>query len=112
MTHDGEVGPLNACLGEPLEVIEMSNKANHSLTKAVEELTRARDEVKVGLHLLSMDAKEKWKGLESRLLEIDDELRAKGEAMGDTSAEKVHEVAKTVREFIEKNVKTIGGERH
>ena len=87
----------------------MSNKAKHSLDNAIDELTRARDEVKVGLHLLSMEAKDKWSELESRILEIDDNLRAKGEAASEVSAERVHEVAKTVREFVEKNVRTIKG---
>lgn len=85
----------------------MSNKAKLSFDKAIDELTRARDEVKVGLHLLSMEAKEKWSGLESRLREIDDDLRVRGEAASEVSAEKVHEVAKTVREFVEKNVRNI-----
>jgi hypothetical protein len=85
----------------------MSNKAKHSLDKAIDELTRARDEVKVGLHLLSMEAKDKWNELDSRLREIDDDLRVKGEAASEASAEKVHEVAKTVREFVEKNVRNI-----
>lgn len=83
------------------------SKAKQSLDNAIDELTRARDEVRVGLHLLSMEAKERWNGLESKLREIDDDLRVKGEAASETSAEKVHEVAKSVREFVEKNVRNI-----
>lgn len=85
----------------------MSNKAKESLNKALDELERARDEARVGLHLLSMEAKEKWSDLESKLLEIDDEVRAKGETASEASAAKVHEVARTVREFVEKNVQKI-----
>ena len=53
----------------------MSNRAKTSLEKAMDDLACARDEVKVGLHLLSMEAKEKCSGLESRLREIDENLR-------------------------------------
>ena len=67
--------------------------------------------VRVGLHLLSMEAKEKWNSLESRLLEIDDELRIKGETASEVSAAKVHEVARTVREFVEKNVQNVDERR-
>ena len=85
----------------------MSNTAKVSLEKALSEITRARDEVRVSVHLLSMEAKEKWNGLESRLREIDDDLRARGQEAGEQSAEKVHEVAKTVREFVDKNVRNM-----
>ena len=82
----------------------MSEKAKHSLEQAVGELERARDEIKVRLHLLSREAKDQWNDLETRLRDLDGELRAKTESASESTAEKVREVAKTVREFVEKNV--------
>jgi hypothetical protein len=81
----------------------MSEKAKQSLEQALGELERARDEIKVRLHLLSREAKNQWDGLEARLRDLDSELRTKTEAASESSAEKVREVAKTVREFVEKN---------
>ena len=78
---------------------------NESLNKAMDEITRARDEARLTLHLLSSEAKDKWAELEGKVQQLEGQLGQRGEKATEQSAAKVHEVAASVRQFVEKHIK-------
>jgi hypothetical protein len=78
---------------------------NESLNKALDEITRARDEAKLTLHLLSAEAKDKWSELEGKLQQLEGQLSEKGEKATEQSAAKVHELAANLRQFVQSHVK-------
>jgi hypothetical protein len=78
---------------------------NESLNKALDEITRARDEAKLALHLLSAEAKDKWTELEGRLTQLEGQLNERSEKATEQSAAKVHELASSLRQFVERHVK-------
>jgi hypothetical protein len=77
-----------------------SNKALH---EAVEELDAAREVVRLRLHLLSMDARRGWDGLEEKVKELQHDLVQSGEKVGEASAIAARELARSVRKFVERH---------
>lgn len=81
---------------------------NESLNKALDEITRARDEAKLTLHLLSAEAKDRWAELEGKVEQLEGQLSERSEKVTEQSAARVHELAASVRQFVEKHLKKAG----
>lgn len=71
----------------------LRNQIEHRL----DELRRIRDEIRVDMHLASMDAKDKWRELEPRVRDV--ETMAKD--ITDASRKALEEVIGSVRRFRE-----------
>jgi len=71
-----------------------------TLSKAREDLAKARDEARRTIQLISSEARQKWKGFELKVGRIELSLNQRGEA----SAAKVHEIAHTVRQFVQRQL--------
>jgi CBS domain-containing protein len=82
---------------------------NRTLKRALDELTRARDEAKLELHLLGMDARRMWNDLEARAEALEEELTTKGGRAADASLSKVEELARSIRELVEQSPRTPSG---
>ncbi len=67
------------------------------LQRGLDELRRLRDEIRLDLHLASMDAKEKWDEIEPRIRDV--ETMAKD--ISTASRRAVQEVIDSVRRFRE-----------
>lgn len=79
----------------------MTQPAATSLKEALSELAAARDQARVKLHLLSMDAQAKWRELESKVEALQKTAAHDAERMADESAAKARELAHSVRKFVE-----------
>jgi hypothetical protein len=75
--------------------------ASTSLKEALTDLVAARDEARIKLHLLSMDAQSKWRDLESKVDALQKTAAEDVERMADESAAKARELARSVRTFVE-----------
>lgn len=69
----------------------------HQIRHRLEELQRLRDEIRVDMHLASMDAKDKWRELEPRVRDV--ETMAKD--ITEASRKALQEVLDSVRRFRE-----------
>ena len=85
--------------------------ARESLNEALVDLEGVRDEARLSLHLLSLDAKKGWQELETDLQELEGKVRALGEQVGESSAAKVREAAATVRAFVERHLRREGDDK-
>jgi len=79
----------------------MSKTSTESFKDAIKNLTKARDEVRLSLHLLSMDGRKKWDELERKL---EQRIGEKADKVTEASAAKVEELARSLREFVEQHV--------
>ncbi|HVK73675.1 MAG TPA: hypothetical protein VM734_10155 [Kofleriaceae bacterium] len=69
---------------------------------AWDDLKRMADEVKVKLHLASMDAKEKWKTtLEPKLQELQQKAEQQGERAADAVQGQLGHVADALKKFVD-----------
>jgi CBS domain-containing protein len=83
-------------------------KTESSLNEALEDLKAARDEARLQLHLLSMEARQRWHELEAKLEALDAEAVDRGEKAARNVVSKARELAGSVRAFIEQNVTASG----
>jgi hypothetical protein len=79
----------------------MSKASTESFKDAIENLTKARDEVRLSLHLLSMEGKKQWDELERK---VEQRVAEEADKVTEATASKAQELARTVRKFVEQHV--------
>ena len=57
----------------------MAQQTQNTRPLGLEDVQQLRDEIKLKLHLASMDAKDQWSQLEAQLQELEDEAKHAGE---------------------------------
>lgn len=78
-------------------------QASSSLRALLDELQTTRDEVRVKLHLLGMDAKDQWDQLENKFQNLEKKLEE-----GDVAAEaveKARELGRSAKDFVQRHVR-------
>jgi len=78
-----------------MTVNETKGELKEELKKSLTHLKSLRDEVRVKLHLASLDAKTEWNKLEPHLLDLE---RAAGEA-SEATVNGIKEAVKKVKKF-------------
>jgi hypothetical protein len=68
-------------------------------TSPWDKLRQLRDELKLEIHLASMDAKEKWKALQPRLDKLQEKIVAASDRAESYVEQEVHEVGKLLGEI-------------
>lgn len=77
----------------------ITNDVKNELAKGIEKLTMLRDEVKLHIHLASLDAKQEWdEKLEPRI----NEVSTSAHSAGDASKAAVHDLVTKVESFYAK----------
>lgn len=70
------------------------------IKNALQELTQARDEVKVQVHLLSVEAKQRWNELESKMMTLESKLSVDGDKVADAAISGARELKNAVQQFL------------
>lgn len=74
-----------------------------SSKELIDALSTARDSARVQLHLFSLDARERWHDLESKLDKMQSKLEREGERVTESGSKKVRDLTRTVRDFLREN---------
>jgi signal-transduction protein with cAMP-binding, CBS, and nucleotidyltransferase domain len=74
-----------------------------SKKEVIDALTAARDSARVHLHLMSLDARERWRDLESRIDTLQSKVEREGERVGEAASKKVRELTRSVSQFLTEN---------
>src|SRR5687768_5751005 len=64
------------------------------------ELAAARDEVRVRLHLLSLEARERWQELETKIETLEHGVSERGEKIGDAAVTKARDLTQLIKNFV------------
>jgi CBS domain-containing protein len=75
-----------------------------SIQHALRELLAARDEVRLRMHLLSLETRHRWGELEAKLLFFQDQVSDGGERVAEAALAKARELTYAVRDFVEHSV--------
>lgn len=78
-----------------------SRRVKHQI---LEQLTALRDEGKVQLHLLSLDARQSWQELEKRINKLEAEADQQGEKASALLKEKAHDLTKILSDFMARHM--------
>jgi len=71
-----------------------------TLREILKDLATRRDETRVQLHLLSMDARTRWQKLETRLENLERELESRAEKVGESTLSAARDLKQEVVDFL------------
>jgi len=71
-------------------------------TKAWDDLRRLADEIQLKVHLAGMDARAQWKKLEPRLNDLEHQISAGTERVGQAVNDQLITLGKSIRDLAEK----------
>jgi CBS-domain-containing membrane protein len=80
--------------------MSITKEARHAKKQVLQQLTALRDEAKLQLHLLSLDARKRWNELESEINELEERASRDGEKAAETLKEAAHGLVRTLNEFM------------
>ncbi|MEI9947961.1 MAG: hypothetical protein WDO74_03020 [Pseudomonadota bacterium] len=77
------------------------------LSGPIETLTAARDQVRVSLHLLSLDARQKWTEFEAKILNLENKIGQEAESLSEATASAAIDLSGSVKDFVDNHVRSI-----
>ena len=77
------------------------------LARPLDLLSSARDQVRLSLHLLSLDARQKWSELESKILSLENTIGQEAESISETTASAAIDLSGSVKAFVDNHVRHI-----
>ena len=75
------------------------------LSKPLDVLTAARDQVRLSLHLLSLDTRQKWDELEGKILSLEYKIGQEAEGISDATASAASDLSGSVKDFVDTHVR-------
>jgi len=81
--------------------MSLQTRSTGTFKRAFSELETARDTAKVRAHLLTLDARERWRELESSAEALEQKLEREGEKAGALALATVAELTHSLKEFIQ-----------
>jgi hypothetical protein len=80
-----------------------------NVRSALDSLITARDEVRVRLHLASLDAKELWDELEAKIVALQGRVGDQAEKITDDVADTTRELSDSVKKFVDEHLNAARG---
>jgi hypothetical protein len=77
------------------------------LSHPLELLTTARDEMRLHLHLLSLDTRQKWDELEGKILSLENKLGQEAESVSEATASAAIDLSGSVKAFVDTHVRHV-----
>lgn len=84
--------------------MSIKSDVRHAKRQAVERLLALRDETKVQLHLLSLDARKRWDELEKEIVALEERASREGEKAVEAVAETASDLTRTLNELMARQV--------
>lgn len=89
--------------------MSIKREARHAKQQILEQLTALRDEGKVQLHLLSLDAKKRWGEIEEQINKLEFQADQEGEKAVGVLKETANELTHSLNEFMTKHMTRSAG---
>jgi hypothetical protein len=105
--HQPKEGRRDRWLGFGPDFAPCTGMKPSDLSHPLELLTAARDQVRVSLHLLSMDTRQKWTELEGKILSLENKLGQEAESISEATANAAIDLSGSVKEFVDTHVRHI-----
>ncbi len=77
------------------------------LSESIETLTATRDQVRLSLHLLSLDVRQKWTELEAKILNLENNIGSEAESLSEATASAAIDLSGSVKDFVDNHVRRI-----
>jgi len=77
------------------------------LSHPLEFLSSAREQMRLSLHLLNLDARQKWDELEGQILSLEYKIGQEAESISEATASTAIDLTGSVKEFVDSHVRHI-----
>lgn len=77
------------------------------LSQPLEFLGSAREQMRLKLHLLNLDARQKWDELEGKILSLENKIGQEAESLSEATASAAIDLTGSVKEFVDSHVRHI-----
>lgn len=75
------------------------------LSQPIASFNSAREQVKLSLHLLNLDARQKWDELEAKILNLENRIGQEAEALSEATASAAIDLSGSVKDFVDNHVR-------
>ncbi|HEY3253683.1 MAG TPA: hypothetical protein VGJ91_07030 [Polyangiaceae bacterium] len=75
------------------------------LSHPIETFTAARDQMRLNLHLLNLDARQKWTELEAKILNLENRIGQEAESLSEATASAAIDLSSSVKDFVDNHVR-------
>jgi len=77
------------------------------LSHPLQTLSAAREQMRLNIHLLSMDARQKWSEFETKILSLESKLGQEAESLSEATASAAIDLSGSVKDFVDNHVRNI-----
>ena len=84
----------------------MKNSA-FDLSHPIETLSAAREQMRLNLHLLELDVRQKWTEFEAKILTLESKIGQEAESLSETTANAAIDLSGSVKEFVDNHVRHV-----
>lgn len=77
------------------------------LSHPLETFGAAREQMRLNLHLLSLDARQKWSELETKILNLESKIGQEAESLSEATANAAIDLSGSVKDFVDAHVRHI-----
>lgn len=77
------------------------------LAHPLEFFSSAREQMRLSLHLLNLDARQKWDELEGKILSLENKIGQEAESISEATASAAIDLTGSVKEFVDSHVRHI-----
>ncbi|HYQ26368.1 MAG TPA: hypothetical protein VER04_04090 [Polyangiaceae bacterium] len=84
----------------------MKNSA-FDLSHPIQTFTAAREQMRLDLHLLNLDARQKWQELEAKILNLESRIGQEAESLSEATASAAIDLSGSVKAFVDSHVRNI-----
>lgn len=81
--------------------------SDFDLTKPLEFFSSAREQMRLSLHLLNLDARQKWDELEAKILSLENKLGQEAESVSEATANAAIDLTGSVKDFVDSHVRNV-----
>jgi hypothetical protein len=77
------------------------------LSHPIESINSARDQMRLSLHLLSLDARQKWDEFEAKILTLESKIGQEAESLSEATASAAIDLSGSVKDFVDSHVRNV-----
>ena len=81
--------------------------SDFDLSHPLETLSAAREQMRLNLHLLNLDARQKWSDLETKILNLEHKIGQEAESLSEATASAAIDLSGSVKDFVDNHVRNI-----
>jgi len=84
----------------------MKNSA-FDLSHPIQTFNAVREQMRLDLHLLNLDARQKWQELEAKILNLESKIGQEAESLSEATANAAIDLSGSVKEFVDNHVRNL-----